>query len=159
MEYRGRQSLKQLEKRKGGYHYIQIPSSTINTFEKKRKTRLICTLDNAVSYRCGLNHLGNGDFFIIVAKKYLEELGKGIGDAVDWKIEEDPDPLGVEIPEVLAVLLTQDTQANAIFQKLTDGKKRNLIYSIIKIKDFDVQVRMIVDFLEEQAQFLRKSRK
>ncbi|WP_299532521.1 DUF1905 domain-containing protein [Ulvibacterium sp.] len=157
-KHHGRQTIKQLEKRKGGYHYIRISSSIIDSFERKRKTRLICTLDSMISYRCGLNHLGDGNYFIIISGKYLKELGKGLGEEVTWKIEEDPDPLGVEIPEVLAVFLTQDTHANEIFQKLTDGKKRSLIYSIIKIKDFDSQVRTIIDFLEEQSRRMGSAR-
>ena len=57
--YKGRQTIKQLEKRKGGYLYLKLDSEIINQFSKKRATRMICTIDQKVSYRCGLNHLGD----------------------------------------------------------------------------------------------------
>lgn len=151
-EYRGQQSIKRLEKRKGGYYYLKIDSGIVDQFRRKRSTRMICTIDGEVNYRCGLNHLGDGNYFIIVAGKYLEKLGKELGDRVEYKIEEDPDQLGVEMPEVLTVLLSQDKASKDIFERLTDGKKRSLIYSIIKIKDFDAQVRTILDYLAEQRQ-------
>jgi hypothetical protein len=150
------QAIGQLEKMKGGYFYLTIEAGIINQFERKRHTRLVCHLDEKISYQCGLNHLGDGNFFIIIAGKYLEQLGKKVGSFVHFKIEEDPNPLGVDVPEVLTVLLTQDKAAKEIYDKITDGKKRALIFSIIKIKDIDKQVQGITDFLAKEKQQLIK---
>ena len=54
------------------------------------------------------------------------------------------------MPEVLTALLEQDLEAQTIFAKLTDGKKRSLIYSFNKIKDIDKQVKIIIDFLSQE---------
>lgn len=143
------QPIRQLEKRKGGYFYLQVDAGIIHQFEKKRHTRLVCTLDGRVSYSCGLNHLGDGNYFIIVASKYLKQLGKGLGQEVTFEIKEDPNPLGVKMPEVLEVLLAQDEEANQIFQGLTDGKKRSLVYTVLKVKDIDEQVQAALKFLGE----------
>ena len=129
---------------------MKIDSDIINEFSRKRATRMICSIDQEVSYRCGLNHLGDGNFYIIVAGKHLKKLNKELGENVDYKIEEDPDQLGVEMPEVLTVFLEQDSEAKTIFEKLTDGKKRSLIYSFNKIKDIDKQVKIIIDFLNKE---------
>ena len=69
---------------------------------------------------------------------------------MSFEIYEDPNPLGVEVPEVLDVLLVQDDQLKAIYDKLTDGKKRSLIYSINKVKNVDLQVEKITTFLMGQ---------
>ena len=153
--YQGIETIRQLEKRKGGYYYLKLDSGIINNFSKKRATRMICTLDDQVSYRCGLNHLGDGNFYVIVAGKYLEELNKQLGEEVNCRIDEDPDQLGVDIPEVLTVFLEQDADSKAIFNKLTDGKKRSLIYSFVKLKDIDKQVRNIIDFLAKERQKMK----
>lgn len=154
--YTGEQAIGQLEKIKGGYFYLTIEADIINQFERKRHTRLVCHLDEKISHQCGLNHLGDGNFFIIVAGKYLEQLGKKVGSFVHFKIEEDPNPLGVDVPEVLTVLLMQDKNLKDIYDKITDGKKRALIFSIIKIKDIDKQVQGITDFLAKEKQQLIK---
>ncbi len=143
------QSIEQLEKRQGGYYYLKIEAETVNLFEKKRATRLKCVIDEQVSFSCGLNHLGDGNFYIIVATKHLKTLQKQLGDQVRFEIFEDPNPLGVEIPEVLQVLLEQDTKAKATFDGLTDGKKRSLIYRINPIKDIDKKVQTILSILRE----------
>jgi hypothetical protein len=157
--FEGEQLISQLEKIKGGYFYIKIDADIINQFEKKRHTRMICHLDKKISFRCGLNHLGDGNYFIIVSGKNLELLNKRLGSNIHFKIEEDPDQLGVEMPEVLATLLVQDDELKEIFEKITDGKKRSLIYSILKTKDIDKQVSEIVSFLNKENMILNKKKK
>jgi len=147
--------IQQLEKRKGGYYFIPVIADVVNQFSRKKATRVICSLDNTVSYRCGFNHLGDGNFYIIIASRYLNQLGKNLGDEVLFSIEEDPDPLGVDIPEVLTVLLDQDPEAGNIFKQLTDGKKRSLIYGLVKIKNIDKQVKFILEVLEKEARKLK----
>lgn len=156
ISYQEQQRIKQLEKRKGGYYYLKVDSDIVNEFSRKRATRMICTIDDVVSYRCGLNHLGDGNFYIIVAGKYLDKLNKELGEEVNFKIEEDPDQLGVEVPEVLTVFLEQDLGSKTIYNKLTDGKKRSLIHSFNKIKDIDKQVKTIMDFLSKEEIKMKK---
>jgi len=153
--FEGKQTIKQLEKRKGGYYYLRLDSEVINQFPRKRATRMICTLDKKVTYRCGLNHLGDGHFFIIVASKYLKPLGKGLGESITFRIEEDPDQLGVPMPEVLKVFLAQEPSYRVVFEQLTDGKKRSLIYNTVKVKDIDRQVKNIMEFLEKEGRKMR----
>ncbi|MCE2994607.1 MAG: YdeI/OmpD-associated family protein [Cyclobacteriaceae bacterium] len=142
--YKGEQIIKQLEKRKGGYFYLKIESDIVNKFKNKRHTRFICTLDKLVSFQCGLNHLGEGDFFIILSTKNLKALDKTLGKKVNFSLKEDPNPLGVEMPEVLETILEQDKALKEIFDGLTLGKKRNVIHSINKLKDLDKQVQKAI---------------
>jgi hypothetical protein len=155
MIYQGTQPLQ----KRGSYYHLEISAEIVNQMEKKRATRLICTIDNHVTLRCGLNHLGNGDFYIMLAKRYIKKIGKEAGEMISYTLEEDPNPLGVEIPEVLEVYLAQDPDAQVIFEKLTDGRKRTLIFSILRIKNVDKQVESILKFLqaEHQKQRAKKS--
>ncbi|MEM6816586.1 MAG: DUF1905 domain-containing protein [Bacteroidota bacterium] len=149
MKFTFEQTIKQLEKRKGGYFYLKIGSDIIDQYEKKRHTRLVCTIDSKASFSCGLNHLGDGNYFIIVASKHLKKLGKEVGAKVSFDIMEDPNPLGVEMPEILDALLSQDEEAKQTFETMTDGKKRSLIYTILKVKDIDEQVHTALRFFQE----------
>lgn len=154
------QSIGQLEARKGGYFFLKVMAETVNQWEKKRATRLICEIDDTVSYSCGLNHYGDGNFYIILATKALKALGKSLGDEVSFTLYPDPNPLGVEIPEVLQVLIDQDEEVKQSFNELTDGKKRSLIYTIVKVKDIDKQIAKIMSFLEEERlKRIKKNRK
>ena len=154
--YRGAQTIQQLEKRRGGYFYLKILATVVDQFANKRKTRFLCTLDGKLTYQCGLNHFGDGNFFIIISGKNIRSIGKSLGDKVSFELREDPNPLGVEMPEVLEVLLSQDEQLNSKFQKLSLGNKRHVIHSIIKIKDIDLQIAKAVESIEVHS--LPKSR-
>ncbi|GAB1857794.1 hypothetical protein MHTCC0001_26310 [Flavobacteriaceae bacterium MHTCC 0001] len=159
MCYTGKQPIKQLEKRKGGYFYIQLDAKIVNQFSRKKATRLVCKINDQVTLRCGLNHLGDGNFFIIIAGRYTKILNVVVGDPINYQITEDPNQLGVDIPEVLTVFLEQDMEDKAFFNTLTDGKKRSLIYSITRIKDIDKQVQTISAFLKTERLKKIKTRK
>jgi hypothetical protein len=154
--FEGEQAIGQLEKIKGGYFYLTIDAQIIQQFERKRHTRLVCHLDGKISYQCGLNHLGDGNYFIIIAGKILQQLGKKVDSRVYFRIEEDPNPLGVEVPEVLTVLLEQDEHLKEIYDKISDGKKRALIFSILKVKNIDKQVDGMIEFLGKEKLTLIK---
>ncbi len=145
--YSDEQRIKKLEKRRGGYFYLSISAEVVDQFEKKRLTRLICYLDERIEFQCGLNHMGDGNFFIILSGANIKKIGKQLGDLVSFTIREDPNPLGVEMPEVLQVLLDQDESLNKSFEKLSMGKKRHVIHSIKKTKDIDRQVHKAIDMI------------
>lgn len=150
--YKAEQVIKQLEKRKGGYFYLKIESDIVDQFQNKRHTRFICTLDKLVSFQCGLNHLGDGNFFIILSTKNLKEIDKTLSKKVNFSLKEDPNPLGVDMPKVLAIIFEQDEALKETFDSLTLGKKRNVIHSINKVKDLNKQVlkaiQIIVDSIK-----------
>lgn len=146
MIHEGTQALQ----KRGSYYHLEVAGELVNQWEKKRATRLICTIDGHVTLRCGLNHLGNGDFYIMLAKRYIKEIGKEAGELISYKLALDPNPLGVEIPEVLEAFLAQDPDGQTIFEKLTDGRKRTLIFSILRIKNVDKQVETILKFLQTE---------
>jgi hypothetical protein len=151
------QIIGQLEKRKGGYFYIVVSADTVNTFKNKRQTRFLCTLDKKLTFRCGLNHLGDGNFFIIISGKNLQTIGKTTGDSLFFELTEDPDPLGVPMPEVLEALLEQDEPLKALFEALSMGKKRHVIHTISRIRDLDKQVSQAMKIIHEHGQTRRKN--
>jgi hypothetical protein len=155
--YSGSQVIKQLEARKGGYFYLTIDSEVVEQMPKKRATRLICSIGVQFSFPCGLNHLGNGNFFIIFSKKNLDLSGLVLGQTVKFELSLDPNPLGVEVPEVLEALIQQDNELKTLYEGLTDGKKRNIIHSINRIKNIDLQIERAEKLIKE-AYLPRKKR-
>ena len=145
--YQDDQVIDQLEKRKGGYFYLTIPSEVVNLFENKRQTRLVCTINEHFTFQCGLNHLGDGNFFIIIGSQKMKEIGKKLGDKVSFEIREDPNPLGVDMPEVLEAMLEQDEELKSVFENLSLGKQRSVIFAIQKIKSIDKQIESIRKYI------------
>jgi hypothetical protein len=150
--YSEEQVIFQLEKRKGGYFYLTISSVIVNQYKNKRYTRFLCTLEDSLTFQCGLNHLGDGNFFIILSSGNLKIVQKQLGDKIHFKLNVDPNPLGVDMPEILDSIIEQDADLKAIFESLTLGKKRNIIHQIIKIKDIDKQIQKSIKLIQDSTQ-------
>ncbi|MGA0063481.1 MAG: YdeI/OmpD-associated family protein [Flavobacteriaceae bacterium] len=147
----GAQPLRKLQHNRGGFYYLEVDAETVAQLPEKHKTRIICTLEQTLKLRCGLNHLGDGNFYVLLAQRHIKNLNKNLHDLVAFNLEVDPDPLGVDIPEVLTELLHQDSEARNTFNLLAHSRKRTLIHRVNRIKNIDIQVRQILDFLEEEA--------
>ena len=156
--YKSEQIIGQLEKRKGGYFFLKIDAGIVNQFENKRQTRFLCTLENSLTFQCGLNHLGDGNFFIILSAKNLQSVNKSLCENIIYELNEDPNPLGVAMPEVLEAVLEQDETLKLTFESLTLGKKRNIIHQIIKIKDIDLQIQKSIKLINESTKPRPKKR-
>lgn len=141
-------TIKKLDKLRGGYCYFAISKEHIDTFEKKGKTRFTCTIDENYSFPCGLNHLGHGHYFIMLTKERITSIKKEEGDSIEVQLEEDTSELGVEMPEVLEILLEQDSRLQSKFSQLTPGKKRSIIFQILKIKDLNKQVAKAIELID-----------
>jgi hypothetical protein len=142
-----RQMLGQLEPQRGGYFYLVVARALVENLPAGRKTRLICDIDGRKKLRCGLSPLGNGDHFILISTANAKELGIGKGSPVTFRLAVDPGQLGVEMPPALAELLRQEDDLKAAFDELTDGKKRSLIFQLLRIRDIDRQVMKAVALL------------
>ncbi len=154
--YKNSQLLKQLEKRKGGYYFLTINAEVVNEFKNGKHTRFVCNVDKILAFSCGLNHLGNGNFFIILATRNVKSISKRAGDMVSFESREDPNPLGVKLPEVLTALLEQDESLKQKFDNLTSGKKRSLVHAISRIKDLDKQVAKTTELLQNGVKLRNK---
>ena len=141
--------IEQLTPQKGNYTVLRIPAKVVASFPKKRSTRLQCTLENGLQFDCGLNHMGDGDYFVILSKRNLKSLRKEPGERITFEIIEHPLPLGVEIPKVLEVLLEQDAEAMDLWKRITDGRKRTIVFAIKRIKDIDKQIHTALKLVHE----------
>jgi uncharacterized protein YdeI (YjbR/CyaY-like superfamily) len=91
-------------------------------------------------------------FFHHSIGKNLEKIQKKIGDKLKFELVQDPNPLGVAIPEVLEILIAQDEDLNSRFTKLTLGKKRSIIHQMNKIKDIDKQISKTIELINNANQ-------
>ncbi len=114
-------------------HYAEVPKHIL---EKAGGvgSRHLCSLNSSEKFHCGLVALGEGRGYIIVNKKRLKSLHLKQGDEVQVYIEPDPSKYGMEMPEELEALLEQDEEGSAVFETLTDGQKRYIIYYVSQVK-------------------------
>ena len=131
-----------------GWHYIPVSREVNDAFGfKGNSRRVVCTLNGIVSYQCALMPK-DGEFFIIVNKKYRDRLGIVAGDSVRVELVKDESKYGLPMPEELREVLDQDPEGDRLFHALTAGKQRTMLYYIGKWKDIDRRIHYAITFVE-----------
>jgi len=143
--------LAQLESRLGGYFAILLEASDVEPLPQGRKTRILCSVNGAPSFHCGIQPRGEGKGYIMISKDRKRALNLEWGQPLIAVIAPDPSPLGAPMPEVLEALLEQDDVFRREFETWTPGKKRSLIFGMERMKNPDKQVAFAYDFVERRA--------
>ena len=115
-------------------HHLHIPKEIGDLFVDEENRRVICTFSNRLKIQSGLMPYPEG-YFILLNRKRSEELNLIEGDFITISIEKDHSKYGMPLPEELEAILEEDTQFESHFEKLTQGKQRNLIYIINSVKN------------------------
>lgn len=143
--------LEKLDPMRGGYRCVMYDKALIDTFPKKSKTRIILDIDDGtIQIQAGIQSFGGGKYFSMIGKTKLGGHTYEQGQAISVIVYLDPNPLGVEIPEVVEALLEQDELIKRTWEKLTDGRKRTICHTVYRIKNIDKQVDKCLEFFEEE---------
>ncbi|PWG06414.1 YdeI/OmpD-associated family protein [Polaribacter aquimarinus] len=76
----------------------------------------------------------SGDYKMMFSKQKQKELELSLGDEFTIQLFEDTSKYGVDMPEELEAVLMSDYDAYTIFESLTKGKQRSIIYGVLRFK-------------------------
>jgi bifunctional DNA-binding transcriptional regulator/antitoxin component of YhaV-PrlF toxin-antitoxin module len=131
-----------------GWHFIGVEKAAADSFDfPKGSRRVICTINERESFPCALMPY-DGAFFIMVNKKVRTTLGIEAGDIITVEIEKDDSKYGMPMPPELQEVLDQDPEGSELFEALTPGKQRGMLYYIGKFKDIDRRIHCSLIFLQ-----------
>ena len=118
--------------------HIYIPNQIFKPFADKKLNRVqvkISINNNKIDFYAAIKRdKSSGDFKMMFSKQKQKELSLSIGDEFTIQLFEDTSKYGVEMPEELDAVLLSDYEAYEIFESLTAGKKRSIIYGLIRFK-------------------------
>ncbi len=134
------------------HHVVCISNEVVANFPKKHRTRVVLRINGQGHIQCGLNTHSPGIRCMMVSKAHMKDLDLMAGEKVHIQVFEDPNPLGVEVPEVLEALIAQDPIIAQVWERLTDGRKRTICHSTKRIKNVDLQVERAIAFFEEERE-------
>jgi len=146
------------------FHFI-IPVEIANELLKTSK-RVVCTINNAVSYQCGILSAGDLGYFINVNATIRKITAINWHDEINISLKSDTSKYGLPVPEAFGELLKQDIDFNAVFYRLTPGKQRSLLHlvgafkrehkqveKVMVIRDYLIQVKGNLDYKELNLAF------
>jgi len=129
-------------------HYILvIPDDIIEKINKPGRVRVKGTM-NGAPFALAIQNLKTGEKYFSIGNP-LRRAAK-IQLSVPVKVEfHIVDENQLDMPEELTAVLEQDTEGKAVFESLTIGYKRSLIYYITSVKNVDSRVKRAIEIIDK----------
>lgn len=128
--------------------HILVPEAVSKIFLDQGNARVVCTLNDTLSFQCALMPKGEGVYFININKKIRDELKLKLGMQVQASLVRDDSTYGLPMPEELRELLELDEEGDRLFHALTPGKQRNLLYIAGQPKTSDKRIERALVLVE-----------
>lgn len=123
---------------------LYIPETIFKPFAeaKQNRVRIIASFNTQQIefYAAVKKDKNSGDYKLMFSKEKQKNLGLLLNDHFDLQLFEDTSKYGVDMPEELDAVLLSDYDAYQIFESLTKGKQRSIIYGIIRIKKSQTRI-------------------
>jgi uncharacterized protein YdeI (YjbR/CyaY-like superfamily) len=143
-----------------GTHAVVIPDDVGNAFAKSGHSRVAVKAffkANEFDFH-GKIHLFKGQYLISFGKRYQKAIGVFPTDFFELQLIEDTSKYGVEVPASFQAVLDSDPEGAVIFENLTPGRKRGLIYYIARFKTAQTQIDKSLIIFENLKRGLRDPR-
>ncbi len=122
---------------------VILPEEFITEFIKNNHKRIKVKAtfeDKSLEFYAQLKYEKTGLFRIYFSKGKQKDLGIFLNDYFMLQIFEDTSKYGVEMCEELEAVLLSDYDAFSIFEGLTPGKQRSIMYAIARYKSSQTRV-------------------
>jgi hypothetical protein len=123
-----------------GMHYLEIPKQVVTKIGGIGAKRLLCNVNQQLTYPAGLVALGEGKAYITISTKRMKELGVAKDDEVTVTLTEDKSEYGTDMPEELAELLKQDMEGKHRFDLLPPSVKRYVLNYVATVKSQQLRI-------------------
>ena len=133
----------------GEVHFLAIPNGLIDDIKSEEKKRYVITINDAVSWHCGLLGTGDGRWFVMVAKDKLKKAQTTFGGWVHVDFEVDDSKYGMPIPPDLQDMFDDDPEFLKRFDALLPGKRRNALHQIGSAKTDATIAKRILKLMNE----------
>ncbi len=130
------------------YMAVRVPDEIGDAFAKKDIKRLVVTFNDSIKNHVAFMPVTEPGHYIMINKEIRKKLKLEEGDEVKVHLEPDTSKYGFPVPPEMEELLLQDPLAERVFESLTDGKKRSLLYMVGKPKGSATRLKKAVAITE-----------
>ena len=99
-----------------------------------------------------------GKYVMMFGKNYQKTLGIFPNDILQLQFLEDDSKYGVVLPEEFEAVLFSDPDAYDLFETLTPGRKRGLIYAIARYRNSQTRIDKTLQLCERLKRGIRDPR-
>ncbi|WP_298894493.1 YdeI/OmpD-associated family protein [uncultured Psychroserpens sp.] len=122
---------------------IILPEAIAHLFLKNnhKRVKVVATFkEQSINYHGALIPKKNGLCVMYFSNEKQKALGIFMNDYFEIQLFEDQSKYGVDMPEELDAVLMSDHEAYTIFEALTPGRQRSIIYTIKRYKSTQTKV-------------------
>ena len=131
------------------YHYLLVEKAWVKPMGFTGNVRrVVCTVNDQLSFQCSLMPNGKGAYYISVNKENRTKLDIIPGDRISVRLDRDTSKYGLPMPEELQAVLDQDPMGDRLFHALTNGKQRTILYYVSKQKNIDRRIEAALIIME-----------
>jgi hypothetical protein len=130
-----------------GVNYLFIPKKYVDALGGLKCGRLVCKVNEKISFQCGIVSLSDGDAYITINKARMKSLKLEVGDSVNISLEKDNSEFGFDLCPELQSLFDQAPEIFERFKRLKPGMQRQIIHHIGSAKSSDVRTNRAVVML------------
>ncbi len=120
--------------------YIEVPAIIVTEIGGIGKRRLVCEVNQILSFQCGLIALSEGRAYISINSKRMKVLGVERGSEVNIILTEDSSEFGVEVCAEIEELFKQDAEAKQRFDELAPGMQRYILNYVVTVKSSQLRI-------------------
>lgn len=117
-----------------------------------RNLRVLCIINKEFKLHCALKRSSDGNYLTTLSSKISKQYSLVQGQQISYEIFKDESTYQFDIPEELVNALELDTEAEEIFNSLTKGNQRSLIYLVQQPKTIDKKTERALLILERLKQ-------
>lgn len=143
-----------------GSHTLVLPDHIVNPFLEQGKKRVVvkASFENKeLTFHAAISKY-HGNYIMMFSKAKQKELGVFPNDYFKLQFFEDTSKYGVEVPEEFEAVLLSDFDAFQIFEKLTKGKQRSIIYAIGRHKNVQTRIDKTILVCENLKRGIRDNK-
>lgn len=133
------------------YHYLLVDRKWAEPLGfTGSMRRCVCTVNGKLTFHCALmpSARKKGAYYISLNKTNRDKLGVQPGDSVDVELVRDDSKYGMPMPAEFREVLRQDAEGKKLFEDLTPGKQRTLLWYTVKYKDEDRRIHAALTMIE-----------
>lgn len=130
-------------------HYFTVEAAAVAPFLEHGNNRVICTINETESFHCAILTRKDGSYFVNVGSKICKKLEVGVGSSIEVVFEIDRTENQFAVPEEWTAVLASDEEAAAIFNGLSAGNKRSLLYLVAQVKTPEKRIERALKIAEK----------
>ena len=115
-------------------HFVALPEALASDIRRQGSKRYVITMNDAITWHCGLLGTGDGRWFVVVSKDKLKLAHTTLGGWVHIDFAVDDSKYGMPVPPDLQDMLDDDPEFLNRFDTMLPGKRRNAMHQIASAK-------------------------